>query len=231
VSTRAERRDTTEAAILTVARRLLAEGGLEALTVRGVARELSVAPSGLYRYVRSRQELVGLLISHAYADLADEVEAAHDDVAPEDLRGRWRAFAYALRAWMLAHPHDWMLIQGIPIPGYQAPADPAVLPTMRLHLLLIRLGADAEAAGVCPHVSASGSAPAIPGLPSLLALSGLQISEQTALAGMAGWHLLGGVLYSEVFQLAGNELTDHDRYYDAMVAASERLIFGDAPDD
>lgn len=226
MGTRAERRDTTEAAILQAALKLLAEGGAEVITVRGVARELGLVPSALYRYVRGRDDLISILIAHAFTDLADTVEAAHDAVPAEDLRGRWRAFALTLRRWMLDHPREWMLIQGVPIPGYEPAAGRNYASSSRLHVLLVRLGADAEAAGLRPAVAATTPA-VMPGLPLFLDATGLRISPGTALAGLAGWHLLAGALYSEQLRQTGSELVDHDLYYAAMVAASERLVFGD----
>ena len=59
--TRAEHRDTTESAIIAAGQRLLAEGGADALTIRGVARELDLVPSALYRYVTKREDLLDLL--------------------------------------------------------------------------------------------------------------------------------------------------------------------------
>ena len=222
MGTRAQRRDTTEAAILAAGLRLLAEGGSEALTVRGLARELTLAPSALYRYVHSREDLLALLLGHAYADLADSIQAAHDAVPRADLRGRWRAFAHTLRNWSLAHRHEWILIQSAVVAGPL----PFTENTFRLHLLLIRLGADAERAGILPTISAPRDEPVIRGLPVLEMMAGVEVREQTMLSGLAAWHLLGGALYAELLGLAGTEMMDADAYYDAMVSATELLLLG-----
>ena len=51
------------------------------------------------------------------------------------------------------------------------------------------------------------------------------MSEQTLLAGLAAWHLLDGALYVELLNPIGMPgLTDAGPYYDAMVAATERLV-------
>ena len=44
--------------VLAVGRRQLAEHGAAGLSLREVARELGVVPSGVYRYVASRDELL-----------------------------------------------------------------------------------------------------------------------------------------------------------------------------
>jgi AcrR family transcriptional regulator len=225
LSTRAERRDTTEAAILAAGLRLLADGGSDALTIRGLARELGLAPSGLYRYVRSRDDLLALLLGHAYADLADTIQAAHDAVPRVDVRGRWRAFAFTLRSWSIAHRHEWLLIQRAVVAGPL----PFTENTFRLHLLLIRLGADGEAAGIYPTISTPGDEPVIPGLPTLAMMAGVEIREQTMLSGLAAWHLLDGALFTELLGLAGAELMNADAYYAAMVSATERLLLDPEP--
>ncbi|MGC3994547.1 MAG: TetR/AcrR family transcriptional regulator [Propionicimonas sp.] len=223
MATRSQHRDTTEAAIVSAGLRLLAEGGAEELTVRGLARELHLVPSALYRYVTNREDLLSLLLTHAYSDLADTIQAAHDAVPCEDIVGRWRAFAFTLRGWSLAHRHEWLLIQRSVVSGPR----PFGEHTFRLHWLLLKLGADAEAAGLHPSVCAPTEKPVMPGLPDLLTASGAHVSEQTVLAGLAGWHLLDGVLYTELLQLAGSELMDPEAYYAAMVSATEILVLGD----
>lgn len=227
MSTRAQRREITERAILDGARGLLIEGGQEALTVRGLARQLNLVPSALYRYVASREELLTILFSHIYTDMADFVEAAHDAVPRDDLRGRWRAFARALREWALAHRYEWTLINGTPLRDYSVPPTETLTQGIRLHLLLARLGEDAEAAGLQPRIRPEGSPSAMPGLKAFLASQGFEhISEESVLAGVSGWHLLMGALYEEIFGLFGADLEDKDVYYDAMISATEKLLFG-----
>lgn len=85
MATRSERRDNTESAIIDAGLQLLAEGGAEALTIRGLARKLVLVPSALYRYVRNRDDLLNLLLTHARADLIEAVQAAHDAVPHHDL--------------------------------------------------------------------------------------------------------------------------------------------------
>lgn len=226
MSTRAQRREITERAILDGARGLLIEGGQEALTVRGLARQLNLVPSALYRYVASREELLTILFVHIFTDMADFVEAAHDAVPHDDLRGRWRAFATAMRVWALDHPHEWTLINGTPLRDFQWPVDETLAQGIRLHLLLARLGQDAEAAGMQLKVRPDGCPSAMPGLKPFLASVGISISEEAVLAGVAAWHLLMGALYEEVFGLFGAELEDKDAYYEAMIYATEKLLFG-----
>jgi AcrR family transcriptional regulator len=103
------------------ARRQLAASGAQGLSLRAVARELGMVSSAIYRYFPSRDELLTGLIIDAYDALGEAAEGADSVVPPTNIRGRWRAVCGAIRAWALAHPHEYALIYGSPVPGYQAP--------------------------------------------------------------------------------------------------------------
>jgi AcrR family transcriptional regulator len=140
------------AEILAVARAHLARDGAAALSLRSVARDLELAPSALYRYYPGRDALLSELILSAYGSLADEVEAAAEMAgaaaagARQGDAERWLAVPRAMRQWALAHPHEWSLIFGTPVPGYQAPED-TIVPYTRLATTLARPIAEAQAAG------------------------------------------------------------------------------------
>jgi AcrR family transcriptional regulator len=106
------------------ARRQLAEVGAQALSLRAVARELGMVSSALYRYFPSRDHLLTALIIDAYNAIGDAAEAA--DLPDGGPRERWVAIWHGARAWARAHPHEYALIYGSPIPGYKAPQDTIV---------------------------------------------------------------------------------------------------------
>ncbi|MFD8685763.1 TetR/AcrR family transcriptional regulator [Streptomyces sp. NPDC059651] len=56
---------------------------------------------------------------------------------------RWVAVACAVRDWALAHPHEYALIYGSPVPGYTAPQD-TIGPASRVGLVLIAVVEDAH---------------------------------------------------------------------------------------
>jgi len=103
------------------ARRQLAAHGAQGLSLRAVARELGMVSSALYRYFPSRDELLTALIIDAYDALGEAAEVASAERPAADIRGRWAAVCHAIRNWALAHPHEYALIYGSPVPGYQAP--------------------------------------------------------------------------------------------------------------
>ena len=57
-----QRAGLTRAAVLDTAHALLAEEGLDALTMRALARRLGVAPNALYSHVPGKTELVDALL-------------------------------------------------------------------------------------------------------------------------------------------------------------------------
>ena len=141
-------------AILDRAGDQLAEVGPAALSVRQVARELEMASSAVYRYFPSRDALLTALIVQGYDDLGGRVEAADAGVRRRsrfDLR--WTAVAHAVRDWARAQPHRYALLYGSPVPGYAAPDDTVPAAT-RVTVTLVRIIAEAEAAGV--HAGLAG---------------------------------------------------------------------------
>ncbi|MFD5093020.1 TetR/AcrR family transcriptional regulator [Amycolatopsis thailandensis] len=123
------------------ARRQLAEVGALGLSLRAVARELGMVSSALYRYFSSREELLTALIIDAYDAVGEAAEAA-DDPKKASLE-RWESIWFAVRAWAKAHPHEYALIYGSPIPGYQAPQD-TVTPAGRVAFALVAVLRDAN---------------------------------------------------------------------------------------
>lgn len=127
------------------ARRQLAAEGAQRLSLRAVARELGMVSSALYRYFPSRDDLLTALIIDAYEALGEVAESAVAALPPGDIRGRWRACCHAVRGWAIAHPHEYALIYGTPVPGYEAPQE-TVGPASRVSAVLGGLLADSWSA-------------------------------------------------------------------------------------
>lgn len=133
------------AAIKDEARRQLAAQGAAHLSLRAVARELGMASSALYRYFTSRDDLLTALIIDAYDAVGEAAEAARASAAGStgSHPDRWAWIACAVREWALAHPHEYALIYGSPVPGYSAPQD-TVGPASRVAMVLLDLVSDAH---------------------------------------------------------------------------------------
>ena len=102
-----------------------------------------MASSAVYRYFPSRDDLLTALIVDAYDALGDGRGAGRgrrpgDRACGAPLAGR---LCRAVRAWALAHPHEYALVYGSPVPGYAAPAS-TIGPAGRVGELLCRIVAD-----------------------------------------------------------------------------------------
>jgi len=117
--------------IKAVARRHLATDGAN-LSLRAVARDMGMASSAVYRYFASRDELLTALIIDAYNSVGETAENA---ATGDNALARFLSLTHAVRDWALADPHQWALIYGSPVPGYQAPQD-TVGPATRVILLI-----------------------------------------------------------------------------------------------
>jgi AcrR family transcriptional regulator len=141
------------------ARRQLAAAGAAQLSLRAVARELGMVSSALYRYFPSRDDLLTALIIDAYDALGEQAERAVAAVSPGRGRDRWRACCHAVRDWAVAHPHEYALIYGSPVPGYQAPIQ-TVAPAARAAAVIGGVLHDAWATGELTAGTRPGEPPA-----------------------------------------------------------------------
>jgi AcrR family transcriptional regulator len=179
--------------IADIARRQLATDGAGGLSLRAVAREMGMVSSAIYRYFPSRDDLLTTLIIDGYNALGEAVEHADAGASPGDFAGRWLAVCHAVRDWALAHPHEYTLLYGSPVPGYQAPQD-TIAARLRDVSVFGRIIAQAYEAGavsppdLAPAPPASLSADAerlraiMPGIPDDLVFRGI-----TAWTGLYGW--------------------------------------------
>jgi AcrR family transcriptional regulator len=90
------------------------EGGLPALSLNAIAKEMGMSGPALYRYYASRDELLVALVVDGYAELTRAVEAAQRDLG---------AVARAYRAWALAHPRRYGLLFGERPEGFRNPPE------------------------------------------------------------------------------------------------------------
>ena len=205
--------------IKTIARRHLATDGAN-LSLRAVARDLGVVSSAIYRYFASRDELLTALILDAYNSLGQTVEDRERAVGRDDFAGRWMAVCDAVRGWALQRPHEYALIYGSPVPGYQAPQDTVAAATRAVTVLgtIIQDAAvtrrvrhdpaEVLPAEVVEDVRRAGSviAPDVPDAVTARALS--------------AWVTLFGLVSFELFGQTHNVVERHEEFFRGAV---ERL--------
>ena len=202
--------------ILAAARGYLATDGAAALSLRAIARDLGMASSALYRYFKSRDEVLTTLIIDAYDALGAAAEASEAGVDRKDLAGRFTAICQAVRTWALAHPNEYALIYGSPVPGYVAPAD-TVAPATRVTSLLISIIIDATRVSAPDRQrppDAEAAAAALgpirsylpPGIPVPLIQRALMV--WTGLFGVISFEL-----YGQLNHVVGEESGDRDAFF------------------
>jgi len=96
-------------ALLDAAQKLLDEGGVEAVTVRAVAREAGVAHSAPANHFKDRAALLGALAARIFEQLAIEVEKALG-VSRRSPKARLHAMADVIVRYALQHPHRYRLL-------------------------------------------------------------------------------------------------------------------------
>lgn len=124
VETRRDRlRAATVEEIVQTARRLLVDQGQEAVTLRAIAREMGMTAPALYRYFDSHQELLTHLVGDLFNDLTAALKEAIAAVPHGDLNGKFLAASREFRRWALAHPREYALLFGSPLPGLDIDRD------------------------------------------------------------------------------------------------------------
>lgn len=66
---------TTADRIASAAHRILAQGGAENVTMRGVASEVGMTPMGLYRHYANRDDLLNAVANAGFTELAGRLDA------------------------------------------------------------------------------------------------------------------------------------------------------------
>ncbi len=185
------------------------EVGAAALSLRGIARDLGIVSSAIYRYVASRDDLLTALLVEGFSDLAEAVERAEAEVPRDAYRERWLTVCRAMRAWALDRPAAWGLLYGGPVPGYAAPQQTTGPPGARVLLCQGAALIEARAAGrLRPRQGPSGSLPEPPAelraeLEGAAAAYQLDIDAEMVALGIFGWTISIAVISSEIFEHLG----------------------------
>jgi AcrR family transcriptional regulator len=211
--------------IKSVALRHLATDGT-ALSLRAVARDMGMVSSALYRYFANRDELLTALILDAYNAMGEVTENADATFADrEDFVGRWMALGHAVRDWAVAQPHEYALIYGSPIPGYQAP-ETTIDPATRPLLVLARILADAHATGALSDSGAAAITPAAltTEIERISELLGAGIGVQPAARALAAWTELYGAISFELFGRLNNVFADPASWFDWQLRSMAGFI-------
>jgi AcrR family transcriptional regulator len=210
------------AEIADAARRQLAEVGAAALSLRAVAREVGMVSSAVYRYFPSRDDLLTRLIIDGYDALGDAAETADDPAArPED---RWAAVCRAVRSWARAHPHEYALLYGSPVPGYVAPQE-TIPAAARVGVVLGRILRAAAEVGDLPPINGARP-PRLVQERATRYLGGAHpaIDDDVRARAVLAWSALFGAITFESFGHLVGTVADLDRWFDEMMAVLAETI-------
>jgi AcrR family transcriptional regulator len=174
--------------------------------------------SALYRYYASRDDLLTALIIDAYDSLGESVERAHGAVSGAAPVTRWTAACEAVRGWALAHPHEYALIYGSPVPGYAAP-ETTVPPAARVGLVLIGILRDAHAGPGLAVAELPLPDSLRPEAERLAADLAPDLPPEVAAAMVAAWAQLFGLVNFELFGQFNNVVEDREGFF--RLAASQ----------
>lgn len=224
IGVRARVRAETTEEIKAVARRHLAEQGAAALSLRAVARDVGMVSSAVYRYFASRDELLTALIVEAFDAVGEAAERADATRRRDDLSGRWLAVARAVRSWAHANPHQYALVYGSPVPGYEAPAD-TVDPAARVSLVLLRLLADGVASGALQDDRIETTRVVRADLERLRAFAP-GVPDGVLSRGVLAWTALFGHVSYELFGHLHRVITDGDGFFDLQMARTGAWLLG-----
>jgi AcrR family transcriptional regulator len=218
---RALARESVRSGILAAARVRLTDEGPSQLSLRAVARDVGMVSSAVYRYFPSRDDLLTALLIADYDELGAAVEAAEAAAGPVP-GARWVAVCRAIRTWSIAHPGDFALLFGSPVPGYVAPRS-TVDPASRTTLTIVRVVADAVAdpgyRAPAPVGTGPGRAAAAvsDGVASLRAF-GIELPEEVLVRTLMAWTTVFGTVSFELFGHYVGSVSDGGAYFDEVVA-------------
>ena len=226
MSRRDRMRDLTIAEIKATARQQMAESGTAGVSLSAIARAMEMSAPALYRYFASRDDLVTALIADAYNDLAATLEAADASRPGTAYADRLLAVLLAYRDWAMAHPVDFSLIYGTPIPGYHAPVEVTMPPARRGFAVILGILAEAMAAGVLKPQPEQLALP--PGLEVRLPVIGDAATESVppvvVYIGVMGWARIHGMLMLGLFGHADSLVSNQAAFYRHEVESLLRSI-------
>ena len=211
--------------ITEIARRQLATEGAAGLSLRAVAREMGMVSSAVYRYFPSRDDLLTALIIDGYNAVGEAVEKAEAACPREDYPGRWLTGCRAVRGWAVAHPHEYALVYGSPVPGYQAP-ERTIGPASRAAAVFGKIVSDAQRGGAITEPGGWPPAPEAfaPDAGRLRDTVLAGVPDDVAARTVAAWAGLFGLVSFELFGQFENVVTDRDGFFDYAAVCLGRLV-------
>lgn len=223
LTARQRARAEVTAEIVQAARLQLAAEGAASISLRAIARDLGMPSSAIHRYFATREALITRLIVEAYDSIGAATEESQQGVATDDLMGRFGAACRAIRGWSVAHPHEYSLVFGSPIPDYEAPEE-TVQSAARVPGVLGAIMLDAvkrRTRGPRREVPLSDAGRRA--LTPALELFAHEVPAERMQAGLMVWMGIFGTLsfelYGHHYGAIGQNPEDREAYFESCIAA------------
>jgi AcrR family transcriptional regulator len=179
----------------------LRRSGPSELSLREVAKEAGISPSGLYRYVDGRDGLLELLIADGFERFGHAVGTAIDAAKPT-LLDRMLALARAYRQWAKDNPEQFALILGTPVVGFRSqPGGVTSQAVLRFGMPMMALVVAAYNEGHLAHLGASEGVDAagdtidLTGFSSTMGVVPVEVVD----IAMRSWARIHGIVILEAF--------------------------------
>ncbi|MGK5674011.1 TetR/AcrR family transcriptional regulator [Micromonospora sp. URMC 106] len=230
-SRRERLRTATVAEIKDAARRLLVTGGVEAISLRAIARDMGMTAPAIYRYFPSLEALVAALAGDLYDELRVRLEAARDDAGAEPV-DQLLAMCRAFRAWAVAHSAEFGLIFGARVPGLDAFVDDCVDPDhpgARFGAVFVQPVIDLWRRSPFPTPPVELLQQHLGGRLEPLRLSHGEVPIEVAYAFLSGWTRLYGLVAMEVFGQLTWAVTEAEALFELELTTFTAQLSGGRP--
>lgn len=205
--------DETIVQIKQAARQLMAQHGTAGLSIRGIAKVLSVSPPALYHYFANLEDLITTLIADSFNSLADTLDAVGLKSRTKTKAGRLLMVFEAYRQWAFEHPIDFQLIYGNPIPGYHAPREITVPAVVRTFITPVRLADLAIKAGESSLNDFRIPAFCADHMNAMIAEHGYPVSLESMYLVMTLWAQIHGLIMLELYGHLSSNVGNAEAFY------------------
>lgn len=192
------------------ARLLLRAGGAQAVSLRGIAREIGITPPAIYRYYPNLQALIDALHDDILGELVTLIQVVRDQHPEECGTIRLAEMARTFRWWSLDHPAEFRLAFGSDSAGpaeHVSASGPRAIQFPRLVAVFLD-----EFVRLRQHAQAEASTLDVP-LPAIFSFA----SAWAKLYGLVAMEISGQVPWPRAMT---------DTFFEAEIAA-----FGQPPDN
>lgn len=218
-------RETTRVELVAGARSLLVDDGLDAVTVREVARTLGMTAPAIYRYFPSREALLEEVIDALYDELADHIVAARESARSGNLADRFLLTSRSFRQWARDNRPEFGLLFGAPVPGVGSTGHAKSERGQRFAAVWLELFVEIDQGGGTATPWARPMSPALRAqIRAYVDSIGQPVAVETAMLYLYCWQNLYGFICTEVFGHLSWAVTDATEMFEDRLAEFRELL-------